>query len=283
MRTAILGATGYIGESLARLWAREETGALSLFARRPEQLSGFADRVDILPIEAFDAHDFDLVVSGIGAGDPAKVGALGDSILDITKLWDERVLNRLRPDAHYVFLSSGVVHAPRPWPPYTQSKIDAEAEHRALTGVSVLDLRVFAYAETNIKLDGAFFLAELARSAIQGLPFRTTRADMARDYAGAPELKALITAWLEAGGPNCGLDLYTLGPVTKLELLEMAQEELGLSVDWIDSVQEAPTGQKPAYISQDHAAEALGYRPQRTAMQITRAMLTGLIAHPPTI
>ena len=277
MRTAILGATGYIGESLARLWALEEPGPLSLFARRPEQLTGFPAAVDIQPIDVFDARDFDLVVSGIGAGDPASVDSLGAAILDITKIWDDRVIDRLRPDAHYVFLSSGVVHAAEPWPPYTQSKIDAEAAHRALTGLSVLDLRVFAYAESNIKLDGAFFLAELARCAIQGLPFRTTRADMARDYAGAPELRDLIKAWLGAGGPNCALDLYTLAPVTKLALLDMAQKDLGVTVEWIDSVQAAPTGHKPAYVSTQHAAEALGYRPQRTAMQITRAMLENLI------
>ena len=281
MRTAILGATGYIGESLARLWALEPSEALTLFARRPNSLSGFPSHVAILPIETFDASQFELIISGIGAGDPARVGELGESILDVTKVWDDRVLDHMRNDARYVFLSSGVVHAPPPFAPYTQSKREAEALHRSLMNKAILDLRVFAYAETNIKLDGAFFLAELARCAIQDQPFRTNRADMARDYAGAPELKGLIDAWLSAGTPNCALDLYTRAPASKLEILDMAQRELGVTVEWIDSVQAAPTGHKPTYISTDHAAEVLGYHPQRTAMEVTQSMLKKLITNPP--
>lgn len=273
MRTAILGATGYIGESLGRLWARDPSEDLTLFARKPQVLSAFPGHVAIAPMEQFDAAEFDLVINGIGAGDPARVGALGAEILDISRTWETRVLDRLRPDARYVFLSSGVVHMDAPFPPYTISKREAEAEHRAMADRAIVDIRVFAYAETNIKLDGAFFLAELARSVIQNQPFRTTRGDMARDYAGAPELKALIDAWLAADAPNCGLDLYTLAPVTKLRLLEFAQDELGLQIDWIESLQEAPTGQKPGYISNDHAAEKLGYVPKRGALEIASTML----------
>jgi nucleoside-diphosphate-sugar epimerase len=273
MRTAILGATGYIGESLGRLWAQDPAADLTLFARAPERLHGFPDGVRIAPAEAFDAAEFDLVINGVGAGDPARVGALGAEILDISRTWEARVMDRLRPEARYVFLSSGVVHAPPPFPPYTISKREAEAQHRAIADKAIVDIRVFAYAETNIKLDGAFFLAELARSVIRKQPFRTTRADMMRDYAGAPELKALIDAWMAAGAPNCGLDLYTRAPVSKLQLLEFAQSELGLDIDWIDSVQEAPTGQKPGYVSSDHAAEKLGYRPGRNAFEVASTML----------
>lgn len=276
MRVAVLGATGYIGESVARLWSETVGDDLVLFARRPEALTGWLGHVGVCAINAFDAASFDLVINAIGAGDPAHVGQLGEAILDITRTWDDRVLDNLRPDARYVFLSSGAVHAPDPQPPYTHSKRDAERRHRTLDGSAILDLRVFGYAETNISLDASFFLAELARSVATGQPFRTNRADMARDYAGARELKALVDAWLAAGAANLALDLYTLAPVSKMELLDLAQADFGVVVEWVDSVTAPPTGHKPTYASLDHAAERIGYWPQRSALEVVRAALDTL-------
>lgn len=272
-RTAILGATGYIGESLARRWSRESPDTLALFARRPEVLTGWPEGVEIRSIEDFDAAGFDLVINAVGAGDPARVGALGDTILEVTRQWDERVLGRLRPDGRYVFLSSGAVHAADPQPAYTLSKREAERLHRSLEDRAILDLRVFGYAEHNIKLDASFFLAELAASVAARRPFRTNRADMVRDYAGAEELKALIDAWLGAEAPNAALDLYSLKSVSKLELLELAQAEFGMAVEWVAGVATPPTGHKPAYASNDHAAEKWGYHPKRSSLEIVRSLL----------
>jgi nucleoside-diphosphate-sugar epimerase len=278
MRTAILGATGYIGESLGRLWAKESADALFLFARRPEALDCWPDHVRVCSADAFDAGDFDLVINAIGAGDPSKVCALGEQIVDITREWDERILGRLQPHGRYVFLSSGAVHAPEPQPAYTRSKRSAEAAHRAQPDRHILDLRVFGYAEPNIDLDGGFFLAELVRSVSRSQAFRTTRADMGRDYAGARELADLIGAWLGAGAHNGALDLYTLAPVSKMELLDLAQAEFDLTVEWIDDVQAPPTGHKPAYFSRDRAAEIIGFRPGRTSTEVVRNLLEAATA-----
>lgn len=274
MRTAILGATGYIGESLARAWGAAG-GELFLFARRPEAVSATLG-AHARPIDAFDAVDFELVINAIGAGDPTKVGQLGEAIIDITRHWDSKVLKRLRPDARYIFLSSGAVHSPESLEPYTVSKRQAEAVHRALYNRAILDLRVFGYAEANINLDSGFFLAQLARSVVDHVPFRTDRTDMVRDYAGAAELKALIDAWLASGAPNAPFDLYTLAPVSKLELIDTVQVEFGLAVEWVDSVAISPTGVKPTHVPLDRAATNLGYRPRKRSLDIVRAMLRRL-------
>lgn len=273
MRTAILGATGYVGESLARLLARNDPNALVLFARRPQVLTRWPEQVGIRGVDEFDAKDFDLVINAIGVGDPSKVGVMGERIVDITRAWDERILERLEQNGRYVFLSSGAVHAPEPQPAYTRSKRAAEAAHRAQPERQILDLRIFGYAESNIDLDGGFFLAELARSMVRGQALHTTRLDMERDYAGADELAAMIQAWSAAGAPNAALDLYTLAPSSKLEIIDLAQAEFGLAVEWIDDAQVSPTGHKPAYASRDHAAERIGYWPTRTSTQVVRRLL----------
>ena len=108
---AILGATGYIGRSLARRLA--QTGErLVLYARNPSRLAdeGWPAHVGLCAVADFDASSFNLVVNAIGAADPARIDALGAEILDVTLAWDQRVLTTMGPETRYAFLSSGAVY-----------------------------------------------------------------------------------------------------------------------------------------------------------------------------
>jgi nucleoside-diphosphate-sugar epimerase len=277
--TAVLGASGYIGASLARTWREPVGGQLVLFARRPEVLNQpWAADLQRRPIAEFDAAQFGLTVNAIGAGDPGKVAELGAEILDVTRDWDQRILSRLRPNGRYVFLSSGAVYLGQAGGPYGEAKRTAEARHRRFAAQAVLDVRVFGYADPTLDLSGGFFLSQLARSAATGAPFRTSRSDMVRDYAGAAELSDLICAWLAWGAPNVALDLYTLAPVSKLELLDLAQRDFGVAVEWVSTLEAPPTGEKPRYASNDHAAERIGYRPRRRSLDVVRAVLEAVTA-----
>src|SRR3954447_8015889 len=109
---AILGATGTIGRSLARKWAADSTDTLVLFARRAETLAreAWPRHVSVRPIDDFNAGEFDLVLNAVGAGDPARISAMGQEVLEITQKWDDRVLSTMSAGTRYVFLSSGIVY-----------------------------------------------------------------------------------------------------------------------------------------------------------------------------
>lgn len=291
---AIIGATGYIGRSLARTFAVNDHDPLVLFARDPNALrpEEWPAHVAIKPLAEFTAAPFGLVINAIGAGDPARVRAMGSEILDVTQTWDRRVLETMTDVAHYVFLSSGAVYGdvfnspperraidPLPTghendtPPYVTGKLAAEARHRANTDRSILDLRVFGYADNSISLTGKFFLADLARSVATGGDMVTSPDDMIRDYAGAAELHQLIHCWLKAGASNQPLDIYTLAPVSKFALLDEAAARFKFAVKYSDKVAASPTGHKAIYASGWHAADALGYKPTRNSMQVVMGML----------
>src|SRR6516165_934099 len=147
---AILGATGTIGRSLAYSLARL-SDMLALFARNPSSLANesWPAQVSVLALEEFEARSFDLVINAIGAGDPARIAAIGADILDVSRTWDERVLDTMGPETRYVFLSSGAVYETQfaepaaadgglglglddlsGIPHYTIAKLQAEARHR---------------------------------------------------------------------------------------------------------------------------------------------------------
>jgi len=293
---AILGATGTLGLSLAHEFAADPRG-LVLFARHPDRLANqpFASPVGVCPLGEFKAADFDLVINAIGAGDPGRVAAVGAGILEITDRWDGRVLDTMAARTRYVFLSSGAVYgADRSEPvggdsrlsipaddravvpPYIMAKILAEARHRHLSNRSILDLRVFAYADAALPRDGRFFLCELARSIGSQVPFKTSATDMVRDYAGRTEVAAMIRCWEAAGARNTPLDVYTKAPARKSDILRLAHERFGIEIDYCADIEHSGTGEKPFYASLNRAAASLGYNPERTALEIVTDYLDGI-------
>ena len=235
---AILGASGYVGKGLARVLAERDRGPIHLFTRQPDRLAGdsWPTHVVCCALESFDARGFDLVINAIGAGDPARVSAIGEDILDITREWDERVLKSLRPGKPlYAYISSGVVYSavgatdddPSPSrlensSPYLNAKLQTESRHRSLPDLAILDIRMFSFADAGIDVAGSFFLAQLCKSIVSGGAFRTSRSDIIRDYAGARELCDLIDCWRLAGAQNRAVDLYTRAPVSKHTILKNA-------------------------------------------------------------
>jgi nucleoside-diphosphate-sugar epimerase len=293
---AILGATGTLGLSLAHEFAADRRG-LVLFARHPDRLANepFVSPVGVCPLGEFKAADFDLVINAIGAGDPGRVATLGAEILEITDRWDGRVLDTMDARTRYVFLSSGAVYESdhselvggdsrlsipvndrAVVPPYIMAKLLAEARHRHLSNRSILDLRVFAYADSTLPRDGHFFLCELARSIGSQLPFKTSATNMVRDYASRTEVAAIIRCWEAAGAGNTPLDVYTKAPARKSDILRLAHERFGIAIDYCADMAHSGTAEKPFYASLDRAAAALGYTPERTALEVVTDYLDGI-------
>ena len=268
---AVLGATGIIGKSLGLLLAERVDQPLVLFTRNLEFDSRrYRSNVQMRQLSTFDPAEFKLIINAIGASDPRRVSELGDEIIDITQKWDRKIITGMRPDTRYVFLSSGIVHECNRTvdSPYIQAKLLTEANHRAFPDMSILDIRVFGYVDVSMPLGGGFLISQLASCIASGEPFQTSNNDFVRDYVGASELLSLIDCWNNAGGANVALDLYSLAPVSKAELLEVGRVRYGLSVFLDPNIASSPTGVKPAYMSQNFAASEIGYRPTRRAIDV---------------
>ena len=270
---AILGATGTIGLSLAYEFASDARG-LSLFTRSPERLRSIAFGAEVAgyPLDQFSAANFELIINAIGAGDPRQVAAMGPTILDLTDRWDRRVLDTIARGAHYVFLSSGAVHRGDA-SPYVEAKQTAEARHRSLPNVSILDLRVFGYADITLPRDGSFFLSDLARSVGARTPFKTSTADMVRDYVSRIELSSLIRCWEAKGASNIALDIYSKASVRKSEILEFAKARYGIAVQYFEEFTSASSSAAIDYVPLNRAAATVGYNPERTSLEIVVAYL----------
>jgi nucleoside-diphosphate-sugar epimerase len=284
---AVLGATGYIGSSLTRTLLGRGLG-VTAHARNPQAV-GTRRRLlsaEVCALDDFDAARFGLIINCLGAGDPAQLADLGQSIVSLTDRWDEQILSTMGDGAQYVFLSSGAVYgelrapataesalavalnADPPLTPYTVAKLRAELRHRAAPDQRVLDLRVFGYADPALDPMGSFLLSDLARAIQSDSRFATAPADIVRDYAGADELADLILAWVGAGGVNSAADLYTRAPLTKHQLIAECQERFGLKVDWVEPNRTSTTGSRLVYASAWRRAEAWGYAPSRTALDV---------------
>lgn len=278
---AVLGASGYVGGSIGRLLA-EEGHPVALFARNPAGLSeqAWPPAAEPRDLADFSAADFSLVINAIGAGDPRRVSAMGLDILDVTAFWDQRVLDTMGPQTRYVFLSSGALHGAEldRVPPYTLAKLQAEMRHRQARSRAILDLRIFGYADPSIDLTGGFFLAELARAIRDKTVFATSSEDMVRDYAGALELRALIRDWERAGAPNGALDLYTVAPAGKHDLLRMFEVRYNLQTEYVTEAGSSPTGTKRFYASNHRAAADLGFRPERDTAQVLTDTIDAIVA-----
>jgi nucleoside-diphosphate-sugar epimerase len=294
---AILGATGYVGRSLARAFADGSHRPLVLFARDPSRLSNEAwpAHVRLEALDALHAEQFDLVINCIGAGDPARVRATGAALVSVTDFWDQRLLETMRDDAKYVFMSSGAVYGTQfdapvdadsqlcipvnrldEFSPYVFAKLSAEFRHRQLPSRHILDLRLFAYADRSIPGDGTFFLAELARSLRCRSTFATHASDFVRDYVGPEELFALISAWERAGAPSLPADVYTLAPVSKVQLLEEVQRRFDLDIQWTELPTSEASNLKSFYASNFKVAASFGYEPWRTSLDVVLATLNAI-------
>ena len=303
-KIAILGASGQIGRGLALEFMGSHE--LLLFARDVELVQSFISvqgpngrDVEVLRLEEFGNSPYDVVISAIGPGDPGRIRGMGADIFGVTERFDSLILNYLErnPDTIYVFLSTGAIYGNS----YSESateqsrfaipindigrdhfyplaKLVAEAKHRALAHLCIIDVRIFGFFSRHIDTGGDFFLSELADCVVGGKTFHTNNVNFVRDYVSSDDLASFINLLLKGRGRNGAYDIYSASPVTKFELLEELGRTFGLSCEIADSKNDtARAVQKPSRISNYGAAEKIGYIPRRTSMDIVIRELKAMV------
>ena len=295
-KIAILGVTGYIGKSLLQeFFVSKNKYQLFLFSRSKSKIKNTID--DLVSVSDFSIHsydefysyEYDVVINCTGVGYPSVLKEDPYSIFKITEEIDTMVLEYLvkRPKTMYINLSSGAVYgdnfkqpstektntilhvnALSPQEYYAVTKINAEAKHRSMAHLYIVDIRVFAFFSRFLDTKVEFLMSEIVACLQSGKIFKTSKENIIRDYVIPQELFSLIRLLMKKRKINDFFDLYSLKPVSKLKLLEALKKKFGLQYSFFQN-QDVNTNtiSKKIYYSKNKKAESIGYIPKFTSLQ----------------
>jgi len=294
-RIAILGATSHIAKSLIVQFDASDKYELTLFARNLSRISEFRkaqgcrDCVLSDDFSGLSQEKFDVVLNCIVNRDPADPSKGFDSTLFTTmEFFDNLILDYLHKntDCKYIHFSSGAVFGGSYETPVTNTtqavfpvnsvtpadyyqivKMYAEAKHRSMQDLNIIDIRVFAFFSRFLDLDSRFLLAEMISCVKQNRVFETDDVDIFRDYTHPKDFFHLVELCLEQKHINMALDLYSAKPVSKMELLRCFEKEFGLKYRIAENkVRNVKTGVKPVYYSKNKQT-GIGYVPKYSAQE----------------
>ena len=244
MRIAIMGAGSAIAKDLIILLEKFKQ-TLHLYSR----LTGYNN---------FSVPEYDVIINFVGAGDPRQIISIGESIRMTTKHYDTLALNYIskNPRCRYIFLSSGAVYSDTTH--YAEAKREAEARHRALYHLPIVDVRLFSYFSRSHNINTAFFMSDVLKAHRTGETIITSKDDMWRDYMSPVDIFNLIMRIMDSSAQNGPVDTYTKGPVGKFELFDALKIKYQTNDDVV---------KKPKYYSVHYDAGRFGYLPTKTSLE----------------
>lgn len=297
MNIAILGASSQIAKDLIVSLFNKTDCHCMLFARNTTNYSNgirlLAEkkRYQLLEYSEFSLdYHFDVIINFVGVGDPAQAKKMGAQIFDVTEKYDQLALSYIKknPACRYIFLSSGAVYGgnfARPvssesvaqininnlketdW--YTIAKLYAEARHRALDAFNIIDVRVFNYFSHTQDINARFLITDIVRAIRRNEVFKTSVANIVRDFITPDDFFCLIKAIIDYQGDlNLSLDCYTKAPIDKNTLLRTLGEHFEFRYEYETAfVGINATGVKINYYSNNKVANSIGYDPGRSSIE----------------
>ena len=295
MKIAILGATSQIAQDLILSFSKNQHYDFSLFGRNIELLEkwinseNLSDKYQVQEYSEFANHQkYDVIINFVGIGDPAKAQKMGSDIFKVTEQYDDMALEYLKQHkkTKYIFLSSGAVYGGNYQEPvnkdtiatidinnlkstdwYTLAKLYAEAKHRSLSDLSIIDVRVFNYFSHTQNIDTRFLITDIVRAIKNKEVFKTSVDNIVRDFITPPDFYNLIQAIIDAKSTNIALDCYTKNPVSKFDLLSELKNKFGLIYDFDENIDTIDaTGAKVNYYSTNKISGNIKYMPDNTSL-----------------
>lgn len=293
-KIAIFGATGHIAKSLIYGFCLSDNYELLLFARSHDRLNEFLERIHCnnsvsnRAFSEFDQEKYDVIINCIGIGDPGKLKNAGISIFRLTETYDNMILDYIEDhnDALYINFSSGAAYGTDFGIPVDESscakihinnlassdyygiaKLNAEAKHRSLNNLNIIDLRIFGYFSRFIDIGSQYLLSEAISCIQNGKVLETRPGNIIRDYVHPQDFMSLIEKCINKRSLNDVFDVYSKKPVTKFEILDYFTRQYGLRyiVKENANISNA-TGTKDNYYSNNKKAEKLCYFPRFTSL-----------------
>jgi nucleoside-diphosphate-sugar epimerase len=297
LHIAILGATSEIARNLILSVSECATHQLTLFARNKVAVEGWLlglkleKRYKVKSFSEFVVGEhFDVIINFVGIGNPAQAIAMGNTIFEVTQIYDELALNYLKahPDCRYLFLSSGAVYGSNFEEPVSQktvatisinqlsrqewygvAKLHAECRHRAHPELSIIDIRVFNFFSRTHDIEARFLITDILRAVRDKTVLVTSSDYIVRDFLHPSDFYSLVSALLSTPNVNSAVDCYTRAPVDKPTLLLAMKNEYGLRYEEVNARGSSmnATGYKPYYYSLNRHAANFGYQPRLTSLE----------------
>ena len=202
MKIAILGATSQIAKDLILSFFGNKNYDFSLFGRNTKLLeewvddSNLSEQHQVLAYTDFNNNqEYGIIINFVGIGDPIKAKKMGSDIFKITEQYDDMALNYIKShkQTKYIFLSSGAVFGGDYQEPvnentvamidinnldstdwYAIAKLYAEAKHRSLPNLSIVDVRVFNYFSHTQDMSARFLITDIVRAIENKEVFKTS-------------------------------------------------------------------------------------------------------------
>lgn len=293
-RIAILGASGYIGKSLlVEFFLEQNNFKLFLFLRSRSKMKSLVRGVSkdsdysMHSFDEFNLFDYDVVINCTGIGNPANLKNNPLEIFKVTEEMDNMVIDYLtkKPKTLYINLSSGAVYGDNFKQPltnetssifqvnklslyeyYAVAKINAEAKHRAIPNLNIVDLRVFAFFSSFVDIGSSFLMSEIVSCLKNKKVFKTNEDNIIRDYITPKDLFALIKCVIKKRKLNDCFDVYSKKPISKFELLSSLQKKYGLKYVIKNDSKIKSSLLKKSYYSKNKKAENVGYIPKFSSL-----------------
>jgi nucleoside-diphosphate-sugar epimerase len=296
MNIVIFGATSQIAKDLIISFSKRKKYNFILFTRHVTLLKKWINCTNLdgnyqyCEYSQFNKNSkYDVIINFVGIGDPKKLQDNECNILDITYQYDAMILDYLgsNKETKYIFLSSGAVFggnfnqpvnektvatidinnfSSTDW--YAMAKLYAEARHRALLDLSIIDVRVFNYFSHRQSMAARFLITDIVRAMKSDEIFKTAPDNIVRDFLIPIDFYYLIQSIIDFRPVNLALDCYTNSPVKKYDLLAELEDKYGLkykveqSIDIINA-----TGSKLNYYSVNKIAGSMGYKPINSSLE----------------
>ena len=295
MNIAILGATSQIAQDLILSFSKCKDYDFSIFGRNVALLQkwinseSLSDKYQVQEYSEFANHQkYDVIINFVGIGDPVKAQKMGSDIFKITEEYDDMALEYLKQHkkTKYIFLSSGAVYGGNYQEPvnkdtvaiidinnlkstdwYAISKLYAEAKHRSMPELSIVDVRVFNYFSHTQDMNARFLITDIVRAIKNKKVFKTSADNIIRDFITPPDFYSLLQAIINFKPINRAVDCYTKSPISKFDLLDGLGDKLGLEYEIDNNVDIInATGIKLNYYSVYKIADGIGYFPKNTSL-----------------
>ena len=295
MKIAILGATSQIAQDLILSFSKNQDYDFLLFGRNIGLLEKWVNsenldsKYQVQPYASFNnSQEYHVIINFVGIGNPVKAQKMGSDIFKITEQYDDMALSYIKShkQTKYIFLSSGAVFGGDYQEPvnentvamidvnsldstdwYSIAKLYAEAKHRSLPNLSIVDVRVFNYFSHKQDMSARFLITDIVRAIKNKKVFKTSAENIVRDFITPPDFYHLILSIINSKEMNISLDCYTKSPVSKFDLLSELESKFGLRYEIDKNINTVnATGVKLNYYSTNDKAKNISYKPKVTSL-----------------